>query len=88
MNDYKKLVERLREGANSNVFDLDDVSEAADAIETLLRDIECRKIIASGLVYLNEKLAEASAEKAEELHQREAELRRLNSENFWLCKGG
>lgn len=87
MNNYRKLVERLREGANSNVLDLNDVSEAADAIENLLRDTECRKIIASGLVYLNEKLAEASAEKAEQIQQLEAELRRLNSESFWLCKG-
>ena len=88
MNDYKKLVERLREGVNSAVLDFDDVNEAADAIENLLRDIGYRKSIASSLVYLNSKLAADSAEKAERIEMLQAENERLNRENFWLCREG
>lgn len=88
MNDYKELVERLRVGANINVLNLDDVSEAADAIENLLNDIHARKAVAEGLMYLNGELAKANAEKAERIRQLEAEVKQLNSENFWLCRGG
>ena len=88
MNDYKELVERLREGAHGNVLDFDDVREAADAIENLLNDTHARKAVAEGLMYLNGELAKANAEKAERIRQLEAEVRQLNSENFWLCKGG
>ena len=45
---YKELVERLREEKNH---------EAADAIENLLNDIESRKVISEGLMYLNNELA-------------------------------
>lgn len=79
MKDYKMLVEQLRDERQH---------EAADAIENLLMDIECRRTIAAGLVYLNSELSKASAKKAEEIYQLQAEIRRLNSENFWLCRGG
>lgn len=81
MNDYKELVERLR---NDESFSLDEV---ADAIENLLVDIEHRKTVAEGLVYLNDQLAQANAEKAEKIRELYAEIRQLNSENFWLCRG-
>lgn len=85
MNDYKELVKRLRDESNCNV--LDDVDAAADAIENLLNDIECRKTIAAGLVYLNNELAKTSAEKDEKIRQLQNEIKRLNSENFWLYRG-
>ena len=78
MEKYKILVEQLREDNNH---------EAADAIECLLKDIEHRKSISEGLVYLNDELARANAEKAEKIQQLYAEIRQLNSENFWLCRG-
>ena len=81
MKDYKELVKRIRDGG----YYSDD--EVMDAIENLLNDIECRKTIAAGLVYLNNELAKACAEKAEQIYKLQAEIRQLNSENFWLCKG-
>lgn len=78
MDKYKMLVERLREERDH---------EAADAIENLLNDIDCRMTIAAGLVYLNGELAKANAEKAEKIYQLYAEIRQLNSENLWLYKG-
>ena len=60
MSKYKILVEQLRE---------ERLHEAADAIENLLRDIECRKGIAEGLVYLNHELARIAAEKAEQIYR-------------------
>jgi len=78
MEKYKILVDRLRD-ANDH--------EAADAIENLLVDIEHRKTVAEGLVYLNDQLAQANAEKAEKIRELYAEIRQLNSENFWLCRG-
>ena len=78
MDKYKVLVEQLRE---------DNKHEAADAIENLMADVENRKKIAEGLVFLNDELARANAEKAEKIQQIYAEIRQLNSENFWLCKG-
>lgn len=83
MNDYKELVKRLREG-DFSTFTLDEIT---DAIESLLADIEHRKTVAEGLVYLNDQLAQANAEKAEKIRQLYAEIRQLNSENFWLCRG-
>ena len=86
MNDYKELVERLRmvhRVENGRLIEW----EAADAIENLLNDINARKAVAEGLMYLNGQLAQANAEKAEKNYQLQAENRRLNSENFWLCKG-
>lgn len=88
MVDYKKLAERLRKGTHGSVLDFDDVREAADAIENLLNDIHARKAVAEGLMYLNGELAKANAEKAERIHQLEAEVKQLKEENFWLCKGG
>ena len=79
MKDYKMLVEQLREERQH---------EAADAIENLLADVECRKTIIAGLVYLNNELSKASAEKAEQIFKLQAEIRQLNNENFWLCRGG
>ena len=87
MNDYKELVERLR-----MVHRVEDGRliewEAADAIENLMNDIHARKAVAEGLMYLNGELAKANAEKAERIRQLEAEVKQLNSENFWLCRGG
>lgn len=79
MTDYKELVDRLRQ-------ELD--YEAADAIEALLADIECRKNIAQGLVFLNNELSKVSAEKSEQIYRLEQEIKRMENENFWLCRGG
>ena len=79
MKDYKMLVEQLRDERQH---------EAADAIENLLADVECRRTIAAGLVYLNNEMSKASAEKAEQIFKLQAEIRQLNNENFWLCRGG
>lgn len=75
MGKYKVLVERLREEKNN---------EAADAIENLLADIERRKTIDEGLMYLNDELAKACAEKAEQIYKLQAEIRRLDGQNSWL----
>jgi len=83
MKDYKELVKRMRED-DCSALTLDEI---ADAIENLMADVECRKTIAAGLVYLNNELAKACAEKAEQIYKLQAEIRQLNSENFWLCKG-
>lgn len=91
MKDYKELVERLRinaKWAEGHEWEIPrDLVAAADAIENLMADVECRKTIAAGLVYLNNELAKACAEKAEQIYQLQAEIRQLNSENFWLCRG-
>lgn len=78
MKNCKILIEQLRDENNH---------EVADAIENLLADIEYRKTVAAGLVYLNDELAKANAEKAEKIRQLYAEIRQLNNENFWLCRG-
>lgn len=88
MNDYKGLVERLRMAQPMNQVERPIEWEAADAIENLLNDIHARKAVAEGLMYLNGQLSQAAAEKAEDIRKLQAENRRLNSENFWLCKGG
>ena len=101
MNDYKELVDRLRKAwephetdegcANCPVSGCSTkgcaLLQAADAIETLLNDIHSRKAVAEGLMYLNGQLAQTNAEKAEQIYQLQAEIRQLNSENFWLCSG-
>lgn len=88
MTDYKELVERLRMARPMNQVERPIEWEAADAIETLLNDIHSRKAVAEGLMYLNGQLSQAASEKAERIYQLEAEIKRLNSENFWLCRGG
>lgn len=70
MSHYKLLVEQLREEKRH---------EAADAIENLLRDIECRKTIAAGLVYLNGELAKVAAEKSEQIYRLQAEVKPLTN---------
>lgn len=102
MTDYKELVDRLRKAwephdtdegcANCPVSGCSTkgcaLLQAADAIENLLNDIHARKAVAEGLMYLNGQLSLAAAEKAEDIRNLQEENRRLNSENFWLCKGG
>ena len=88
MNDYKELVERLRMARYMDQEAKPIEWEAADAIENLLYDIHSRKTVIEGLRYLNGELAKASVEKEEKIHQLEAEVKRLNNENFWLCKEG
>ena len=87
MNDYKELVERLRTAQPVYQEKRPVEWEAADAIENLLNDINARKAVAEGLMYLNGQLAQVNAEKAEKIRQLYAEIRQLNSENFWLCRG-
>ena len=87
MNDYKELVERLRMTQPMYQEKRPIEWEAADAIENLLNDIYSRKAVAEGLMYLNGQLAQTNAEKAEKIQQLYAEIRQLNSENFWLCRG-
>lgn len=87
MNDYKELVERLRMAKPMYQEKRPIEWEAADAIENLLNDIYSRKAVAEGLMYLNGQLAQTNAEKAEQIYQLQAEIRQLNSENFWLCRG-
>ena len=87
MNDYKELVERLRMAERGYDEKQPIEWKAADAIENLLNDINARKAVAEGLMYLNGQLAQTNAEKAEKIRQLYAEIRQLNSENFWLCRG-
>ena len=87
MNYYKELVERLRKTAPGYDTKRPIEWEAADAIENLLNDIHARKTVAEGLMYLNGYLAQANAEKAEQNYRLQAENKRLENENFWLCKG-
>ena len=86
MNDYKELVKRLR-----MVHRVEDGRliewEAADAIENLMNENNARKAVCEGLMYLNGQLATVAAEKTEQVEKLQAEVKRLNSENFWLCKG-
>ena len=88
MNDYKGLVNRLRMAAPHCDENRPIEWEAADAIENLTNDIHARKAVAEGLMYLNGQFAKSLAEKAARIAQLEVEVKRLNSENFWLCKGG
>lgn len=88
MSDYKVLVNRLRMVVPGYDEKRPIEWEAADAIENLTNDINARKAVAEGLMYLNGQFAKSLAEKAERIAQLEAEIKRLNSENFWLCKGG
>lgn len=87
MSDYKRLVKQLRKELPLHHENQNVELEAADAIENLLNDINARKAVAEGLMYLNGQLAQTNAEKAEKIRQLYAEIRQLNSENFWLCRG-
>lgn len=69
----------------SNFYNAEYLSERLSAV---CKERDELKTVIKGLMYLNDELAKTNAEKAERIYQLETEIKRLNSENFWLCKGG
>lgn len=69
----------------NNFYNSEYLSERLAAV---CKERDGLKTVINGPMYLNDELAKANAEKADKIRQLEAENRRLNSENFWLCKGG